>query len=52
MATYNQVTPEIIEQLKAAAPGHVFTGEDINPENIRNSLGTEDDQQEVKGENV
>ncbi len=27
---YNQVTPEIIEQLKAAAPGHVIVGEDIN----------------------
>lgn len=30
MATYNKVTPEIIEQIKAAAPGHVYTGEDIN----------------------
>ncbi len=28
--TYNQVTPEIIEALKAAAPGHVLTGDAIN----------------------
>lgn len=30
MSNYNQLTPEIIEQLKAAAPGHVYFGEDIN----------------------
>lgn len=30
MATYNKLTPEIIEQIKAAAPGHVYVGEDIN----------------------
>ena len=38
MAHYNQVTPEIIEQLKAAAPGHVFTGEDINPDYMRDEM--------------
>ncbi|MDO5132759.1 MAG: FAD-binding oxidoreductase [Eubacteriales bacterium] len=38
MAQYNQVTPEIIEQLKAAAPGHVFTGEDINPDYMRDEM--------------
>lgn len=38
MATYNQVTPEIIEQLKAAAPGHVYTGEDINPDYMRDEM--------------
>ena len=38
MATYNQVTPEIIEQLKAAAPGHVFVGEDINPDYMRDEM--------------
>ncbi len=30
MATYNTLTPELIEQLKAAAPGHVLVGADIN----------------------
>ena len=30
MATYNTLTPEIIEQLKQAAPGHILTGEEIN----------------------
>ncbi len=30
MSNYNQLTPEIIEQLKAAAPGHLLTGADIN----------------------
>ncbi len=30
MAQYNTLTPELIEQLKAAAPGHLLTGEDIN----------------------
>ena len=32
MATYNTLTPEIIEQLKQAAPGHILTGEEINEE--------------------
>ena len=35
MAQYNQVTPEIIEQLKLAAPDHVFTGADINEDYMR-----------------
>ena len=30
MATYNTLTPELIELLKQAAPGHLLTGEDIN----------------------
>lgn len=30
MPDYNKLTPDIIEQLKAAAPGHLLTGEDIN----------------------
>ena len=30
MAVYNTLTPELIEQLKAAAPGHFYTGDDIN----------------------
>ncbi|MBQ2641221.1 MAG: FAD-binding oxidoreductase [Lachnospiraceae bacterium] len=38
MATYNQVTPEIIEQLKAAAPGHVYTGADINEDYMRDEM--------------
>ena len=27
---FNKVTPEIIEQLKAIAPGRAFAGEEIN----------------------
>ena len=38
MAQYNQVTPEIIEQLKAAAPGHVYVGEDINEDYMRDEM--------------
>ncbi len=30
MANYNELTPELIEQLKAAAPGHLLTGEEVN----------------------
>lgn len=30
MPDYNSLTPEIIDQLKTAANGHVLTGEDIN----------------------
>ena len=30
MANYNTLTPELIEQLKAAAPGHLLTGDEIN----------------------
>ncbi|MBE6000326.1 MAG: FAD-binding oxidoreductase [Sarcina sp.] len=38
MAQYNQVTPEIIEQLKLAAPDHVFVGEDINEDYMRDEM--------------
>ena len=27
---YNKLTPELIEQLRAIAPGRVFTGDEIN----------------------
>ena len=37
MAEYNKLTPEIIEQLKAAAPGHIIT-EDINPDYSRDEM--------------
>ena len=30
MAEYNKITAEVLEQLKAAAPGHILTGEDVN----------------------
>lgn len=30
MAKYNELTPEIIEKLKEAAPGHILTGDEIN----------------------
>ncbi|MDR1831834.1 MAG: FAD-binding oxidoreductase [Fusobacteriaceae bacterium] len=30
MATYNKVSPELVEELKKAIPGRVFTGEDVN----------------------
>ena len=30
MSQYEKVTPELIEALKAAAPGHVSVGGDIN----------------------
>ena len=38
MAEYNKLTPEIIEQLKAAAPGHIVTGEDINADYARDEM--------------
>ena len=38
MAQYNQVTPEIIEQLKVAANGHVYVGEDINEDYMRDEM--------------
>ena len=38
MAQYNQVTPEIIEQLKAAAPDHVYVGADINEDYMRDEM--------------
>ena len=30
MAEYNTLTPELIEQLKAAAPGHLLAGDEVN----------------------
>ena len=30
MTQYNKLTPEILEQLKNAAPGHILTGAEIN----------------------
>ncbi|MBS4960380.1 MAG: FAD-binding oxidoreductase [Clostridiales bacterium] len=30
MSKFNQITPEIIDQLKSAVPGRVYVGEDIN----------------------
>ncbi len=38
MAEYNKVTPEILEQLKAAAPGHIVYGEDLNPDYGRDEM--------------
>ncbi|MBQ3391888.1 MAG: FAD-binding oxidoreductase [Lachnospiraceae bacterium] len=45
MTEYNKVTPEIIEQLKAAAPGHIVTGEDISADYGR-------DEMPIYGENM
>ena len=30
MRKYQEITPEILEKLQQAAPGHVYTGSDIN----------------------
>ena len=38
MAEYNKITPELLEQLKAAAPGHILTGEDINEDYSRDEM--------------
>ena len=38
MAEYNKVTPELIEQMKAVAPGHIFTGDDINEDYARDEM--------------
>ena len=38
MPSYNELTPELIEQLKAAAPGHIYTGEDINEDYERDEM--------------
>ncbi len=38
MAEYNKITPEILEQLKAAAPGHILTGEDVNEDYSRDEM--------------
>ena len=45
MATYNKVTPEILEKLRAAAPGHILFGEDINADYGR-------DEMPIYGENL
>ena len=38
MNDYNSLTPEIIEQIKAAAPGHVYVGADVNPDYSRDEM--------------
>ena len=38
MATYNALTPEIIEQIRVAANGHIYTGEDINEDYARDEM--------------
>lgn len=38
MQNYNSVTPEIIAELEKAAPGHVVTGADINPDYSRDEM--------------
>lgn len=38
MINYNSVTPEIIEQLKQAAPGHVLTGADVSEDYSRDEM--------------
>ena len=38
MEFYNKLTPELIEQLLAAAPGHIVTGEDINEDYARDEM--------------
>ena len=38
MEAYNKLTPEVIEQLRAAAPGHIVTGEDINEDYARDEM--------------
>lgn len=38
MADYNKLTPDLIEQLKACAPGHILTGEDVNEDYARDEM--------------
>ena len=38
MEAYNKLTPALIEQLLAAAPGHIVTGEDINEDYARDEM--------------
>ena len=38
METYNKLTPELIEQLKAAAPGHIVVGEEVSPDYARDEM--------------
>ncbi|MBQ6733783.1 MAG: FAD-binding oxidoreductase [Lachnospiraceae bacterium] len=38
MTQYNRLTPELIEELKAVAPDHILTGEDINEDYARDEM--------------
>ncbi len=38
MDYYNELTPEIIERLQAAAPGHIVTGENISEDYARDEM--------------
>lgn len=38
MAEYNKLTPEIIEQLQKAAPGHILTGDAVNEDYARDEM--------------
>lgn len=38
MANYNSLTPEIVEQIRAAANGHIYTGADINEDYARDEM--------------
>ncbi|TQI66583.1 FAD-binding oxidoreductase [Clostridium sp. KNHs216] len=38
MANYNPVTQEILAELEKAAPGHVVTGADVNPDYSRDEM--------------
>ncbi len=38
MESYNKLTPERIEQLRAAVPGRIVTGEDINEDYARDEM--------------
>ena len=38
MEPYNKLTPELIEQLMNAAPGHIVTGENINEDYTRDEM--------------
>ena len=36
--TYNKVTPELVEQFEAIAPGKVITGDSINPDHAKDEM--------------
>lgn len=38
MANYNSLTPELVEQIRTAANGHVYTGADINEDYSRDEM--------------
>ena len=38
MESYNKLTPERIEQLRAAVPGRIIAGEDINEDYARDEM--------------